>query len=486
METWEIIKTIIYWVIILNAIGAVFTVFREKRDIAATWAWLLVLVLLPVVGFIAYAFIGRKLSHRRLDRIQAQTPLQLRESLEAQKREIGATAAPMNRITAAVRSMILLFQNVDHAFLTQKNKVQVFNDGNEMFNKMLDDIKHAQHNIHIEFYSFYNDQIGNQIREALEERAKSGIEVRVIYDSWGSMGTNRKFFKQLREYGGAAEPFLGVGSNLRDFRLNFRDHRKIVVIDGQIGYIGGFNIGDQYLGRSAKFGYWRDTHLRIIGAGTFSLQQRFILDWNVTSKGEPLNHYRQYFPVNKMARDGETSMQIVNSGPDDDTQQIKMGYLKLINSAKERLWIQSPYLIPDDSVLDALKVAIKSGVDVRIMIPCKPDHVFVYRASQYYARQLAEAGATIYTYDNGFLHAKTMVADGTLASVGSANMDFRSFKLNFEINAFMYDDKIAKQLEDLFKKDIEQSTVVTANMFRNMSWWLRFKQTFSRLLSPIL
>lgn len=486
METWEIIKTVIYWIIILNVVGAVFTVFREKRDIAATWAWLLVLVLLPVVGFIAYAFIGRKLSHRRLDRINEQTPLQLKESLEAQKREIGMTAAPMNRLTAAVRSMILLFQNIDHAYLTQKNKVQIFNDGNQLFDQLLTDIQHAKHSIHIEFYTFYNDQIGNQIREALELQAQNGLEVRVIYDSWGSMGTKRSFFDQLRQHGGEAEPFLGVGSNLRDFRLNFRDHRKIVVIDGQIGYVGGFNIGDQYLGRSAKFGYWRDTHLKIIGAGTFSLQQRFILDWNVTSKNHPLTHYRQYFPVNKMAKDGNTSMQIVSSGPESDVEQVKMGYLKLINSAKERLWIQSPYLIPDDSVLDALKVAIQSGVDVRIMIPCKPDHAFVYRASQYYARQLAEAGATIYTYDNGFLHAKTMVADGMLSSVGSANMDFRSFKLNFEINAFMYDEQIAQQLEKLYLEDIEQSTVMTIAAFKNQSLWLRFKQTFSRLLSPIL
>lgn len=299
------------------------------------------------------------------------------------------------------------------------------------------------------------------------------------------MGTKREFFKQLRKNGGQAEPFLGVGSNILDSRLNFRDHRKIVVIDGQTGYVGGFNIGDQYLGRSEKFGYWRDTHLRIIGAGTFSLQQRFILDWNATSK-VPIVRYRQYFLVNKLAKDGNTSLQIVTSGPDSDVEQIKLGYLKMINSAKERLWIQSPYLIPDDSVLDALRIAVKSGVDVRIMIPCKPDHVFVYRASQYYARQLAEAGATIYFYDNGFLHAKTMVADGILASVGSANMDFRSFKLNFEINAFMYDEEISKQLEQLYLEDIQKSTVMTANMFRKQSLWLRFKQTFSRLLSPIL
>lgn len=485
MVTWEVIKMVIDFIILVNVIGAIFTVFREKRDIAATWAWLLVLVMLPVIGFLIYGFLGRKLPHKRLDKIQAQSPLQLKDALKAQKKEIGSSATPDNRLTAAVRSMTLLFQNIDHSFLTRKNKVQIFSDGNQLFEKILADIDAAKHSIHIEFYTFYNDQIGNQIREALERKAQQGVEVRVIYDSWGSMGTKREFFKQLRKNGGQAEPFLGVGSNILDSRLNFRDHRKIVVIDGQTGYVGGFNIGDQYLGRSEKFGYWRDTHLRIIGAGTFSLQQRFILDWNATSK-VPIVRYRQYFLVNKLAKDGNTSLQIVTSGPDSDVEQIKLGYLKMINSAKERLWIQSPYLIPDDSVLDALRIAVKSGVDVRIMIPCKPDHVFVYRASQYYARQLAEAGATIYFYDNGFLHAKTMVADGILASVGSANMDFRSFKLNFEINAFMYDEEISKQLEQLYLEDIQKSTVMTANMFRKQSLWLRFKQTFSRLLSPIL
>lgn len=486
METWEIIKTIIVIIVALNIIAAIITVFREKREIAATWAWLLVLILLPVVGFIIYSFLGRKLSHRRLDKIRAQSPLQLKDSLDAQREAVGATETPNDRLLAAVRSMTLLFQNIDHAFLTRKNKVEVFADGNKLFKQMIKDFDQAKQSIHIEFYTFYSDNIGKEILAELEKKAAEGVEVRVIYDSWGSMGTTRRFFKRLRELGGMAEPFLGVGSNLRDFRLNFRDHRKIVVVDGQISYVGGFNIGDQYLGRDEKFGNWRDTHLKIIGGGTYSLQQRFVRDWNATSAKKKITQYRQYFPINKTAREGNTRLQIVSSGPESGTEQIKLGYLKLINSAKERLWIQSPYLIPDDSIIDALRVAIKSGVDVRIMIPNKPDHAFVYRASQYYARQMADAGAVIYFYDNGFIHAKTLVADGMLSSVGSANMDYRSFKLNFEINSFMYDEKIAKQLEDLYLDDIKHSTVVTSQMFKEQGAWLRFKQTFSRLLSPIL
>lgn len=481
--SWELIRTIAYWIVVINAIGAVFTVFREKRDIAATWAWLLVLVLVPVVGFIAYAFLGRKLPHKRLDLIQAQTELELSEALEAQKREIGNMTTYADQITSTAKGMVTLFQNSDNAFLTRKNRLKIFTNGNELFHDMLQDIERATHSIHIEFYTFYADKIGNEVLHLLERKAKSGIEVRVIYDSWGSMGTNRKFFNQLRANGGSAEPFLRTHSNLFDFRLNFRDHRKIVVIDGRIGYVGGFNIGDQYLGRDPKFGNWRDTHLRIVGGGVFSLQQRFIRDWNATDKNK-ITAYKPYFPVNHVK--GETSLQIVSSGPDSDLQQIKLGYLKLINSARDRIWIQSPYLIPDDSVLDALRVAAMSGVDVRIMIPNMPDHAFVYRASQYYARQLADEGITIYFYRNGFMHAKTMVVDGKMSSVGSANMDFRSFKLNFEINTFVYDHKVADQLEQIYMQDVRLSKVMTPERFAQQSLCLRFKQTFSRLLSPIL
>ena len=273
--------------------------------------------------------------------------------------------------------------------------------------------------------------------------------------------------------------------------LNYRDHRKIVVIDGKIGYVGGFNIGDQYLGRVKKFGPWRDTHLRIIGGGVYSLQQRFIRDWNASVKHQEsrIKHFRRFFPEIKLDKSqlrNETSLQIVSSGPESPQENIKLGYLRLINAATDHIWIQTPYLIPDDSVIDALQVAAHSGVDVRIMVPCKPDHPFVYRATQYYARVLANHDITIYFYENGFLHAKTIMIDGRMASVGSANLDFRSFKLNFEINSFIYDRNMTDKLEQIFVNDIRSSRVITPEMFASQSRWLRFKQTFSRLLSPIL
>lgn len=485
----QILKTVIEIILVLNIVGAFFTVFRQRRDIAATWAWLLVLTFLPVFGFIIYAFVGRKLPENKLFPLKNKTKLELDQIMEHQRRELiekKTTAA--DQVVRDAEGMVQFFSETDYAFLTRRNEVQIITDGQELFDDIFAEIKKAKKHVHVEFYTIYDDEIGNQLREILEEKAREGVEVKVLWDSWGSLGTSRKFFKKLNELGGKAFPFLGTRSALTDFRLNFRDHRKIVVIDGKIGYVGGFNVGDQYLGRKKKFGYWRDTHLKIIGSGVYGLQSRFLLDWNATDRLNPVSEDFKpgsvYFPVAEVK--GNTSLQIVSNGPDSDIEKIKMGYLKMINAAKDSIWIQSPYLIPDDSVLDALRLAANSGVDVRIMVPSMPDHAFVYRATQYYAWQCAKWGIKVYYYNNGFLHAKTMVVDGKISSVGSANMDFRSFKLNFEVNSFMYDENIAKQLQNIYKKDIEQSSLQTVAMFDKQTRWLKFKQTFSRLLSPIL
>ncbi len=484
MPQLQYILPIINVIVIINAVAAVITVFRDRRDIAATWAWLLVLIMIPVAGFIAYAFLGRKLPKNRLFRLKKETQIRLEQAIQRQRDELGTELMPADAVTSSVRGMVSLFLNSDGALLSRKNRVKIFTDGHDKFHAMFQDIEAAKKHVHIEYYTFYNDQIGNDLLHLLERKAAQGVDVRVLYDPWGSMGTFRSFFKHLEELGGHARPFLGARSAVLDFRLNFRDHRKIVVTDGRVGYVGGFNVGDQYLGRDKKFGYWRDTHLRIVGSGVFELQERFIRDWNATDAEHRIVPNNEMFPVIKVK--GNTSLQIVSSGPDSDAQQIKLGYIKMITTAQHRLWIQSPYLIPDDSVLDAIRIAAMSGVDVRIIVPDKPDHAFVYRATQYYARELAEAGVKIYYYNNGFIHAKTMVIDGQVASVGSANMDFRSFKLNFEVNAFLYDTELAQQLEAIFLEDLTKSSLITVQDFQNQSFWLKFKQTFSRLLSPIL
>lgn len=483
--TWDLIRWALLVIVIINEVAALVTVFREKRDIAATWAWLMVLMI-PVIGFIIYAFLGRKLPQKCLERISSPTAQHLYDAFEEQRTAFVEMPRPEDSLVQTYRRTIMLFQSIDESFLSEDNQVEIFTTGITFFNRLLTDIEQAKQSIHIEFYTIYNDQIGNRLRTLLEQKAAAGVEVRVLYDSWGSMGVKKSFYDNLRKNGGFASPFLMTHSNFLDFRLNYRDHRKIVVIDGQIGYVGGFNVGDQYLGRLKKFGPWRDTHLRIQGGGVYSLQQCFLRDWNASVKpAERLTHFKDYFPSAALNK-GKTAMQIVSSGPDAPLQAIKLGYLRLINAAQDHIWIQTPYLIPDDSVIDALRIAAHSGVDVRIMIPSMPDHAFVYRATQYYARALANEGVTIYSYQLGFLHAKTMTIDGKMAAVGSANLDFRSFQLNFEINAFLYDRQLVDELEQIFINDVRDSRVITPEMFDAQPLGLRFKQTFSRLLSPIL
>lgn len=269
-----------------------------------------------------------------------------------------------------------------------------------------------------------------------------------------------------------------------NLRLNYRNHRKLVIIDGIIGYVGGFNVGDEYLGLNPKFGYWRDTHIRLQGTAVHAIQTRFILDWNQASHHHTLTYIPNHFP--DYGPKGNVGMQIVTSGPDSEWEQIKNGYIKMISNAKRSILIQTPYFIPDASLLDALRIACLSGIDVNIMIPNKPDHAFVYWATLSYIGELLKAGATVYIYDNGFIHAKTIVVDDEIASVGTANIDVRSFRLNFEVNAFIYDITIAKKLVSTFKEDLLVSRKYTYEEYLQRPLWIRIKESVSRLLSPIL
>ncbi|WDF82967.1 cardiolipin synthase [Lacticaseibacillus pabuli] len=482
------INHIIQLIVVINAFFAVIVVFHRQRNIAATWAWLLVLVLLPAVGFILYMFTGRGMSHDKLFEMGKADRIGIKEMIDEQRKSLPHLEhTAVDAITKDRQQTVELFRRLDRAPLIRRNDVTIITDGEEKFKMLLGDIAKAQHSIHIEYYTIYPDNIGTKLRDALTERAKAGVEVRVVYDAFGSHGISKKFWRTLTNAGGEAIPFITSTNVIARFRLNYHDHRKIVVIDGKIGYTGGFNVGDQYLGRSKKFGYWRDTHLKIIGHGVQLLQARFMMDWNAsTPKPQKLAWSPVYFPAPDEAESGSTSMQVVTSGPDSDTEQIKLGYIKLISDARKRVWIQSPYLVPDDSMLTALRMAAQSGVDVRIMIPHMPDHPFIYRATQYYAHLLHDYGVKIYVYQNGFIHAKTMLVDDDLSSVGSANQDFRSYGLNFEVNTFMYDSKVTEELAKIYTEDMDNSLLLDNETIKSWSLWLRFKQRFSRLLSPVL
>ncbi|MBF0814635.1 MULTISPECIES: cardiolipin synthase [Staphylococcus] len=480
-----VINIILITAFILNLIFAFTIIFMERRSAGSVWAWLLVLVLIPILGFIIYLFIGRQIQRDHIFSLDEDDKIGIEmivsEQLEALKNDDFSKG---NHQIVKFKDMVQMLLYNNAAFLTTDNEIKIFTDGKEKFDSLLKDIDEATDYIHIQYYIFRNDSLGELILNALEQKLEQGVEVKMLYDDMGSRGLSLKDFKSFRKNGGQVEAFFPSKLPLINLRMNNRNHRKIVIIDGHIGYVGGFNVGEEYLGKKKKFGYWRDTHLRIVGDAVNALQLRFMLDWNSQATRDNLKYADRYFP--DVDSGGTIGVQIASSGPDETWEQIKYGYLKMIASAKQSIHIQSPYFIPDQSFLDAIKIAALGGVDVSIMIPNKPDHPFVYWATYNNVASLLDAGVNIFHYNNGFLHSKTLVIDDEVASVGTTNMDHRSFTLNFEINAFIYDTHIAKELRFAFEKDLEVSYRLTKEIYEQRSLWIKFKEGISRLLSPIL
>lgn len=493
--TWDIIRRTIEILWLINDAFAIWTVFRSQRDIASTWAWLLVLTIFPYVGLVFYLLTGRQLSHDDIFSLQKeqkefQNHFLKRQQALLRKHDLLPNAESSNR----TRRLVELNLANDNAILTFNNQVQTFINGENLFDNIIKNIKQAQKTIDIEFYTFYDDELGNRMLDALVNAAKRGVKVRVLYDASGSRGTKPKFFDPLRKYDGEAQPFISTAGNKfwTSPRFNYHLHRKLVIIDHKIGYIGGFNIGDQYVDKSKKFGHWRDTHLRVVGQAAVMMEVRFAMDWNTSCRKSKLPKFNldqelDNFTLVEPSNDPNlVPMQIVSSGPDSQNFALRRAYEEIIAKAKEYVYIQTPYLIPGDPILEALIIAAKSGIDVRVMIPCMPDHAFVYRATEYYAKYLTRNGVKVYKYNNGFIHAKTMVSGSNIASVGSANQDFRSYELNFEANAICYDEELNTKLKQIFENDILESTLLTNEYFDKQSWWHKFKEYFSRLLAPIL
>lgn len=471
-------------IITLNIFLAIVLIFLERRDASSTWAWLMVLFFIPVMGFLLYLLLGRQLRKKHLFRWEGRSRIGIDNLIDYQIDAIeNETFEFRLEDTHAFKDMIYMQLRNNHAVLTQDNALTIYNDGEKKFAALLDDLELAKDHIHIQYYIFRLDGLGSRIYEMLIRKAKQGVKVRLLFDDMGSRSLRKKHFKKLMDLGGEVEAFFPSIMPLVNPRLNYRNHRKIVVIDGRVGYIGGFNVGDEYLGLDRKFGYWRDTHLRIEGSALHPLQTRFILDWNQASN-QDIEYSDRYFPAIPLK--GSVGLQIVSSGPDSEWEQIKNGYLKLITMAKKYIYIQSPYFIPDASFMDSLRIACLSGIDVRIMIPNKPDHVFVYWATYSYVGNLIKAGAKVYIYENGFLHTKMIVVDDEASTVGTANIDVRSFKLNFEVNAFIYDRETSHQLAELFEQDMLLSTELTWELYEERTRLIKMKESFSRLLSPIL
>lgn len=468
----------------INIILAILLVFFERRNPTSTWLWIMVLTFLPGLGFILYLFLGQDLSKKKLFKTNEKGDYCFRDIVIAQEEQINNDEyryRDPNYIE--YEDLIKMHLISSESFFTQDNSVEIYYEGEEKFKALIQSLENAKDHIHMQYYIFKSDNLGKRVIDVLCRKAKEGIEVKLLLDGMGGRRFSKKHINNLKEAGAEVGVFFPPFVPLLSLRINYRNHRKICVIDGKEAFVGGLNIGDEYIGLSKRFGYWRDTHLKIKGSAISSLEWRFLLDWRFAT-GSEITRCQTYLADEDYS--GSTGIQIVSSGPDSKWPSIKDGYLKMISNAKEKVFIETPYFIPDDSIFEALRLAGLSGLDVRVMIPCKPDHPFVYWASMSYIGELLQAGVRFYTYEKGFLHSKVVLMDDFVSSVGTANLDIRSFKLNFEVNAFLYDEKINLNLTDKFLNDLQYCKEITLEEYSNRSGIVKIKESFSRLLSPIL
>ena len=470
---------------IINLVFSILIIFFQRRDPTTVWAWLLLLYFLPGLGFILYLVLGQNFHKDRMFKmkeIEGEIKHAVRRQEESiYRRKLKLRDPELERF----KSLILYNLNEGEAVLTDNNDIRVYTDGREKFDALLSEMDHARNYIHLQYYIIRNDELWQEIEEVLLRKARQGVEIRVLFDSMGCRGMKNSDWDRLEKAGIQVAEFFPAVLGKLQLRVNYRNHRKIAVIDGRIGFVGGFNIGREYLGKDEKFGYWRDTHICIEGAAVTSLAVRFALDWNYAAR-DNIFLEDHLFELPTYIRNGRDPVQIISSGPDSELQSIRDNYLRLIHKAKKSIYIQTPYFIPDESIQTALLMATMSGVEVNLMFPCKPDHPFVYWATLSYVGELIMAGANCYTYDNGFLHAKGLSIDGKACCYGTANMDIRSFALNFEVNAMIFDQNIAGEMERIFREDLKCCTRITKEMYKSRSVWIRFKEQISRLLSPVL
>lgn len=470
-------------IIVLNIFFSFFIIFFERKEPTTTWAWLLIMVLLPGIGIVLYLILGQNFSRERL--FKEKKVIDRNKRLEISKTWKGKSAGHRgNNEYLDLRRMN--FNNSGSKY-TVGNDIKIFYNGVDKFESLIDDLKRAKKFIHMEYYIFKREgkhSIGAKILKILEQKAKEGVEVRLLVDSMGSYRITKRSLKKFIKYGGKFEIFFpGILPHINT-RINYRNHRKIVVIDGEYGYTGGFNVGEEYINKDEEIGFWRDTHVRINGEAVNDLNDRFLLDWCYAS-GEEIDNFEKYHRK-KLYYPGDVGIQIVTSGPDHNEEYIKNAYIKMINNAKKNVYLETPYFVPDEPVLQALRISALSGVDVRIIIPEKPDHIFMKWAAGSYISDLLNVGAKVYAYKKGFIHSKTIVVDGLVSSIGTANLDIRSFRLNFEVNAFIFDDRVAKNMENQFFKDIEDSKHITQEEHENRGIRTRIKESIVRLISPIL
>jgi cardiolipin synthase len=459
---------------VATALGTMIVVISENRNPLKTIAWVLILLLLPLVGLIIYYFFGEDSRKQRLISNKMYKKLNRRS---IGRKDLLEALNPPNEY----KGLVNLLNRLKSSPLYGGSSVKFYSDGASKFEDLFAELEKAEKHIHIQYYIFLDDEAGRKTRDILVRKASEGVEVRLIYDDVGSWRAKRAFFKDMQARGVDVQPFLKVAFKILTSRVNYRNHRKIVVIDGKIGFVGGMNIADRYV-RGVKFGVWRDSHIKIEGKAVAGLQTSFLIDWYSSQKEFLASD--TYYPI--LENKGDNMMQLVTSGPVGRYKDIHLGILQAISNAKESVYVQTPYFIPTDSLLQAMQMAAMRGVDVRLMLPRHSDTTFVHIATMSFLKEVLDAKVSVYFFEAGFLHSKLMTIDNSLTITGSANMDIRSFEHNFEIDAFIYSEDTCRKAQEIFFKDMEQSTLLPAEEWDKRPRFAKFKESVMRLFSPLL
>lgn len=480
---FNILLIIIYAYAIVMAL----LLLLDNRESSSTFAWILVLLFLPIVGLILYYLTGQNW-RRGAKRIKLEGEFYdknlkkvLRSIIQTQSQKLSKLKK-IEKKSFDKRMLNLLYNN-SNSLLTIKNKVRLFHKGEDKFDSLIKDLEEAKKFIHLEYYIFESDVLTKKIKKILMEKAKAGVEVRIISDTMGSFFLAKKFRFDLRKAGVKVKEYDNFLYLSKFHTINYRNHRKIAIIDGKIGYTGGMNMSKEYVDGGKKFSSWRDTHMRIEGEAVKILQAVFSMSWFLTTE-EKLFKSKYYPKIT--SKTGNVPLQITTSGPDSQWESIEQLFFSLINAAKKEVLIQMPYFIPTSSVSTAIKTSALSGVDVKLMISGTPYGKLPHYATYTYLRDLMEAGVKVYLYNKGFLHSKIIVIDGKILSVGSANLDIRSLKLNYELNALIYEDNLSGQLKKQFNKDLKECNEFKIQDLDKFTVIQRFRNSLARLVAPLL
>ena len=469
-----IVGTIFIILYSVTILGLVLVIITENRNPLKTIPWVIVLLLAPGIGLLFYFFFGQDNRKQRI--ISRRTYKRIMKRPQEGKLPQDACVVP-----DPYKPLSTLLTNTNQSSLLYGTQITIYTNGTDKFKDLLEEIQKATHHIHIQYYIFCDDEIGKQVQQLLIKKVKEGVKVRVLYDDVGCWHVPNRFFEEMREAGIEVRSFLKVRFPLFTSKVNYRNHRKIVVIDGRIGFVGGMNLAERYM-RGFSWGIWRDTHLLLEGKAFHGLQTAFLLDWYFVDR--TLITSTRYFP--KIENCGTSLAQIVTSEPVGPWKDIMQGLVISISSAKKYFYIQTPYFLPTEAVLVAMQTDALSGVDVRLMLPMRADNRLTHLGSCSYLADVLYSGVKVYFYKKGFLHSKLMVSDDELSTVGSTNVDFRSFEHNFEVNAFIYDTETALQMREIFLQDQRDCVQVFLKNWVKRPWYRKAAESVVRLMAPLL